>query len=349
MPEGPRNGTVCASAPPTSGARHACLDWARAVGCVAVVALHVFVTLGSYVGYDALGPVRLFVEGSLSIALGRWAVPVFLMVSGALLLDPSKDLGWERVWRYVSRMLFVLGTFGLAFCLVESALAHGGLGGPQVLEALANLVTGNSWGHLWYVYALLAVYVLTPALRRVVASAERRSMTLAMVALYMVVLAIPTLAHLAQRTIGSPLNVAPALFYYLLGWYVWAYVRLDWLTVLFGCASLAAMVAAQVLGRGELALPEYCLVAPYGMLVFSLFRRYATAEMQEFPLAQALADLSFGIYVVHPVFLHAVARLVDPLSLPVGVFELVAFVVAMAGSVVTVRLIRHVPGFSGRV
>lgn len=349
MPNRHRQHDVASGAAPSGAARIACFEWARAAGCVAVVALHVFVALCNAHGYDALGPTRLFVEATLSIVLTRWAVPVFFMVSGALLLDPAKDLGWERIWRYVSRMLFVLGTFGLAFCLVESAYNNGGLSLAVVGEALINLVTARSWGHLWYVYALLGLYALTPALRLLVTGADRRTLTLTITVLYVLVLVIPTVSHLAGNTVTLPLNLAPAVVYYLLGWYVWTYLRLDTATACAGIASLVAMIAGQWLGHGELALPEYCLVAPYGALVILLFARYARRPINEVAVADALANRSFGIYVVHPIFLHALVRFVDPLALPVGAFELLAFAVALAGSFVLVDVVRKIPGFAGRL
>lgn len=330
--------------------RVSCYEWLRACGCVAIVLLHVFVSLDNAVGYWALGYARSMVEAVVGITLARWAVPCFLMVTGALLLDPAKDVGWVRIWRYAQRMLFVLGTFGLAFCLIESVVTHGGASLAVVGEALLNVVSGRSWGHLWYVYALLGLYVLTPALRSIVAGLGPRRLAWLLAGLYAVVLVVPTAAWLGWGvTLATPVNLAPTVFYYLLGWYVHSCVKLDGRVVLAGAASLAAMIDAAFWGYGWLCLPEYCLVAPYGVLVFCCFERFATAPVESSRMGALLADHSFGIYVVHPLFLHVITRVIDPLSIPWGLYELGAFTVALVGSIVLVDLVRRIPGFAGRI
>ena len=333
----------------TRGRRVACFEWARALGCVAIVALHVYTTLWESVGRASFGPARAFVEGSLSILLGRWAVPVFLMVTGALLLDPDKDVGWERLRRYIGRMLFVLATFGLAFCLIESVYDHRAFSIAVVGEAVWHLLTAQSWGHLWYVYALLGLYALTPVLRRLTALRDRRALELVLGVLYVVVLGGMTALHVAQHTLLLRVNLLPALFYYVLGWYVWEYLQLDARTVGLGVASVAALLVCQAFDHGEMALPQYCLVAPYGVLVFLLLRRFAVRPPEEVPVVAFLADRSFGVYVVHPLFLHVLVRVLDPLAFPPGLYELLAFAVTLAGSLVLVDVVRRTPGFAERV
>lgn len=347
----PRDATkqIGAGAPPTKGARLACFEWIRAVGCVAIVLLHVFVSLHNAVGREALGPARVLAEDLVMAVFTRWAVPCFLMVSGALLLDPKRRVTWESVRRYVVRMLFVLATFGLFFCLMESAYTHRGISLGVLGEALLNLVTGNSWGHLWYVYAMVFLYALTPALRRLVRSVSDRALFVGLAAYYVVALVIPTGIWAQGIYPSTPFNLVAALFYFVLGWVVRRYFALGPVTVLAGVASLAALVVACVLGYAELTLPEFCLVAPYAVLVFLLFSTYATLPIERVPAVALLADYSFGIYVIHPLFLHVLTRVVDLLAIPVGLYELLAFALALGGSVASVWLVRRVPGFKQRI
>lgn len=330
-------------------ARIASFEWMRAVGCVAIVALHVFVSLKNAVGVSSLGPARLLAENVLVIVFGRWAVPCFLMMSGALLLDPEREVGLDRIWRYAVRMLFTLGTFGLLFCLIESVYDHKAISPSIALEAVVHLLTGKSWGHLWYVYALLGLYMLTLPLRALVARLDQRTFTLLLAAYYVAALVIPTGLWTQGEFQKSPFNIVPAVFYFALGWYVRRYVRLNSLVLGGGAISLVALLTAAVMGASGLALPEFCLIAPYAVMIFCLFRRLARRPVGEVPAAALLADYSFGIYVVHPFFLHVITHLMDPLSLPVGIYELFAFSVALAGSIATVYLVRFIPGFKGKI
>ena len=167
--------------------------------------------------------------------------------------------------------------------------------------------------------------------------------------LYVVVLGGMTALHVAQHTLLLRVNLLPALFYYVLGWYVWEYLQLDARTVGLGVASVAALLVCQAFDHGEMVLPQYCLVAPYGVLVFLLLRRFAVRPPEEVPVVALLADRSFGVYVVHPLFLHVLVRVLDPMAFPPGLYELLAFAVTLAGSLVLVDVVRRIPGFAERV
>src|SRR4051794_9413182 len=78
------------------------LDGLRVAGMVAVVLLHVSLGL---IHYRTLSPVDF--RWCLAInALTWWAVPVFVMISGALLLDPAR---WTTGAHFYRRRLARIG------------------------------------------------------------------------------------------------------------------------------------------------------------------------------------------------------------------------------------------------
>ena len=52
--------------------------------------------------------------------LVRWAVPCFLMMSGVLLLDKSKEMSLEKLKKYIYKTLLISVTFGFGFCMIEN-------------------------------------------------------------------------------------------------------------------------------------------------------------------------------------------------------------------------------------
>ena len=99
------------------------------MGALAVVALHAMRATELAPGLAAAHPSLFWVEGIAQIPLARWAVPVFFMMSGALILDPGREMPLRKVGRYIWRMAFILLTVGFAFCLMETVAknaAHGG-------------------------------------------------------------------------------------------------------------------------------------------------------------------------------------------------------------------------------
>ena len=62
------------------------LDIIRLFATIAVIILHVAASMSSF-NYSTSD----WMAGNIYFSLTRWCVPVFIMLSGILLLDPSKE------------------------------------------------------------------------------------------------------------------------------------------------------------------------------------------------------------------------------------------------------------------
>lgn len=101
----------------------------------------------------------------------RFAVPAFVFMAAGL--------AWGKPWRpgsygayLLSRARSVVLPYA-AFSLVYSAIALRLAGRPwsaYPLKALANLLMGEAWGHLYFVPVVVAVYLLAPLASRAVAA-----------------------------------------------------------------------------------------------------------------------------------------------------------------------------------
>ncbi|MBP3885468.1 MAG: acyltransferase family protein, partial [Olsenella sp.] len=284
--------------------------------------------------------------------LTRWAVPVFLMITGSLLLDPGRELGLARIGRYLWRISFVLLTVGFLFCLMESAAGAPGLT-PSALPGLAwtsfvNLLSGDSWDHLWYLYALLVLYLLTPFIRAFVRDASRRDLRTVTLAAYVLLCAVPTINGVFDTRILSFLGLGAPVAYYLAGYYAYAYLELNRRVVAAAAAALVALVAIYAIDPslgGPIALPEYGFALPLSLAVFLGLRRWLDVSLEGRPLVSLLARDSFGIYLFHPLFAHLAVRMPIATELPLLVVQLAIVVSGVVGSVVITRVLRLLPCF----
>ena len=90
-------------------------------------------------------------------ALARCAVPIFLMITGYLLLDYE-----EPFWRfYRKRCIRVLLPF-VAYCVLYLAVDH-----VPIASWLHRIYIGSVAPHFWYIYELIGIYLFLPFLRKI--------------------------------------------------------------------------------------------------------------------------------------------------------------------------------------
>ena len=128
------------------------------------------------------------------------------------------------------------------------------------------------------------------------------------------------------------------------------YLELDRRWVVAGLVSLAATIFLNVvIGWGWVVDPWRIVCAPYGLLVMLLFKRYLDVPTVGHKLVELLADYSFGIYLLHPVFQHLAVEKLNLAAYPAVPVDLAMTVVPLLLAVVAVWVLRLVPGVKGKI
>lgn len=194
------------------------VSWLRVVAILGVVLIHT-------VGGTASGPGSTStVDGWVARALDLpfiWAVPVFVMLSGALSLDPARFRGSgpylrKRVWRLVPAVV----VWNLVYLLYMALTRDGWLTGWQ--HGLSRVVQGQVAPHLYFLWIVLGLSLLSPLLVPWVARTGRREWVVAALVAY----AVPVLSTWPLGTDGARIGLThsawtwwvPYLGAYLLGW-----------------------------------------------------------------------------------------------------------------------------------
>lgn len=132
------------------------LNLARVVACLMVIFLHV----------SAAG-IGVFDEGwiysNIYDSFVRSCVPIFLMISGALMLGKNQD----ALDFYKRRFLRIFPplVFWSVFYVVWKASMGVGYGG--ILASVVAIVKGPVYYHLWYLYALVGIYLFIPFMSKI--------------------------------------------------------------------------------------------------------------------------------------------------------------------------------------
>lgn len=330
-------------------------EWCRALGALAVVLMHTLIQMSAHV-LPVVTPERMAAYELVEVLLTRWAVPVFLMISGALLLSPQKRMRPHYVWHYASRMLFVLATFGTAFAAMELYVDGTPVGWNLLWLALLRVLTAQTWDHLWYLYALLGLYVLLPALRWVVAHLSQRGLATLILTLAAVTMVVPFCTSVYQGDLPAAgelvTQYVPSVTYFLAGYYAHNYLR--WNRVAAVCGGLALVcatglaVACAFAGTqsGMYYLPYSPLCALFS-LAFFLWARHALDDrpIADHPAFACVARYSFGVYVTHVLFLHLAVRFIGFAVLPAFVAEALLFCIALACALAFSWALHRIPVF----
>ena len=173
-------------------------SYIRAIACIGVCLLHVFF---AGAGLETATETGAMISSCIRNCM-LFAVPCFVMVTGALLLDPEKKTGRGKLLRYIYRMLGVLALFTFIYEIIDEAAA-GDFSISKLFSTWFNeFIFNGSWGHVWYLYLILALYLTLPFARIIVRNVTDKEYMYLLGLLFFFMGVIPTISSLAGKTVG---------------------------------------------------------------------------------------------------------------------------------------------------
>lgn len=160
------------------------IEYIRAIAAIGVVAIH---TVYSGILYGGNKPDAFVVLFFTMIKnLLYWAVPCFGMISGILLLNPTKELNVKKIYgKYLLRICAVLLLFGSVFSWMELIFSDKKVSLSQIPKAVLLVLKYQTWEHLWYLYALISVYLILPLWRLIVKKSNNKVLLCVICAVYL--------------------------------------------------------------------------------------------------------------------------------------------------------------------
>jgi len=331
------------------------VDAARVAAILAVIAIH---TVTKLVGQRSLPESWWF--GNLVFSAARWSVPLFVMLSGALLLRADEDDDPIRFYRRrAARLLPPL----VAWTTIYLLYGHYSANNPSTLQdAVRYVLAGRPYFHLYFLYLIAGLYVIAPILRPLVALPGTRTLAIAvlvLLALGMVDDVIVVWGH--QGGVNAVTRFVPYVGYFLAGPLLARVAASKRRIVLaasvatlgiFATAVGTYLLLANVGVRNAHYLYEYLSVTtvPVTLAVFALFM-WSAPQLDRIAgrlPARALSTMAaatLGIYVIHPLVMRGLSFVglgarAFFVPLAVTVFVLATFAI----SLVVVLVLHQVPG-----
>lgn len=291
---------------------------------------------------------------SIINSFGRMGVPVFFMLSGFLLLSGSGALDIRAF--YKKRFLKLAAPF-LAWDAVYYLEGCAVRGSWAILPFFQQLVQQGSKYHLWFIYQIMGLYLLTPFLKKIVDHSSTRELLVFLA----VVLLQPTVFRLVN-VVQPVFHIAPflALVEGYVGFYLLGYLlgtrevppRLRRAIYLLGIVGMAG----GTWGNYWYSSPEK--ISFYFSEGYSVMQ-YMTAGalflfMKEYggrlprraaDWARGLAGLTFGIYFVHVLVLDLLVAAEGHLAsgVPLAGWVVINILLVIAASTCAAFLFSRLP------
>ena len=318
----------CAEAsPPRRSAAYDCL---RATACLFIILMHT--ARSTQLMYP--GRMTVLANAAASqvlIDLQYWAVPCFIMVTGALLLQPDKQIGYKKLFgKYIARVVKAIVVFGVLFAVLEAIFNPDMRSWSVFLGGVAEVFTGGTWSHMWYLYCLVGLYLLLPAYKKVAAASDERDIRYLLI-VYGAFLSVLPLLGLWNIPCGFYIHVSTIYpFWLFLGYYLsrWGEgVRRGVYGAMAAVCSLVIGVLSYARVRWGLGQLEiffsYSSILVIGQAagIAGWFFRCSREGAPRVKGALAAIDRhSFGIYLIHMAYVRLLYKYLhfDPYALGLG-------------------------------
>lgn len=281
------------------------LDALKILACFAVIMIHV--TAENWYTDDMSA---YWLVNNTYNAFAKWSVPLFVMASGALLL--ARYIPLKKLFtRYIFKMLVLVFVWGMAYwCFAARSVS------PDVLlDSLKKVLSGKVYSHLWYLFMLVGLYLITPLIRGFVKSAERAVVLYSIALLFAIQVILPyfTAEIAALGTLVKAFRLSPLseyLMYYLAGYYISTFEIKKWKRITLCALAFTTMTAIVMISdivsvrNGEpYSIYGYFSIGT-SLTAFALFSLLKQAEnflsrAKISSIISFLSPLTFGIYLVH--------------------------------------------------
>lgn len=336
------------------------VDVLRAVSMLSVVFLHT--AAGSL--RENIGSAVWHLSNVLTAVMGT-SVPVFFMISGSLVLHSPKTLSIEYTWkkRLVKMVVpFILWSLvAIAYFEAIHFYSANTIRWDIIFTKLKNAPSQATTVHLWFMYVLIPLYVLSPLIKKMLDALTRDLAKYLLLIWLLFSSVLPTVTAFLPQKYHSFLTLNPAynlnfmggyLGYFIAGYFLAAGRRRLSKKLLMGIIgvdiliiSIGTWVKTSELNqysefyKGYSRLFTLVLSIALFLLVREFFRNRRLSGKAS-GIVSFLSQISFGVYLLHNLVVDFISRKIMGLwpAESIGAL-LMAYVVILLITIVIVVLL----------
>ena len=292
------------------------LDITRIAAVLAVVMIHAsacFIT-ESKTAYE-------FAVGNIFDTISRIGVPLFIMISGALMLDEHKHssvnlLLKKNIKNLVFLLVFWSAVYDLIYHVFLPLINHKAINLKEIMIAFTH---GHI--HMWYLYMLVGLYLLLPFYRKIAKYSDRWEIKF-LLSIYFIFISLLPLTGMLELKSGFYIHVSTIYPLYLFCGYAIhkKFFEINKLTsVLLILLSTEGIFLLTIIRwkysvevMEQLWSYSSILVVMQAVGVFTLMvRTKGNVWKLAGKILNKIDDCSFGIYLIHMIFVRLVLRYME--------------------------------------
>lgn len=241
-----------------------------------------------------------------------WAVPVFFMITGYLLLGSEKELSYTIVLKkYVLRIFLALTIFSLPFAVLK---IYGETHSLSVVSVIKAYIGNESMEHLWYLYPLIGLYLVSPVLKPSLKKISDSTIVFFLSVVFFFVLLLPMISNVLNVKIAFDVPLKYHLFYFVAGYCCRILiekgkvnVKIAAIVMIASLIPIALFVFSNQSKFLEYSNPFVALMSvSIFLLVMSLPYTVKNSRLQS--VLWKVDRLCFTVYLIHPVFVQIAYR-----------------------------------------
>lgn len=331
----------------------------KALACIAVTVLHSFLAAKSLTTNVTVQGEMMSVRNSM-----MWAVPCFVMASGALLLDSNRELSMKKLFgKYMLRMAVSLVAFSFLFSLFDGILINHTSFAAICKDVFNDIFLGTGWIHMWYIYLLIGIYALLPFYKMISTNAKSNELKYLLLVYFIFMSILPFITTISGKALPFYICVFTIYpFYFFLGHALHTGIiklpkNASGLMFLI-CIGIITMLTVYAYSSTD-SSPETSskLISMLGVYSFPLYIAAAVGaygylrktKNKPVPVLDSIAaeldSCSFGIYLIHMAvlkFIYAVLKF-NPFNNGGTIAVIGVCIVTLAVSYVITKLLKFVP------
>ncbi len=324
--------------------RQLSLDLIRLASALAIILIHT-VSL-RYFDLDQLGYKNWIVSASLGW-LVIWGTPLFVMVSGYLLIGSAAKTNATDFWKKRFHKLAIPLIFWNIFYYLFNHHSSAG----SVVEFFSQLFASGTASHLYFLNIMVGLYLLTPFLTNYLSKTNLKIVV-------PILILLSAFYHYSYSFLGFPrLNnifiwFIPYLGYYLAGYLVGNLPTIKHFKIISSLIVFIFLLSIFVTRKlvfifethdqdtilvSNLSLP----VAGIALLIFYFLSHLSNNILQKHShVLLKLSNLTFGVYLIHPFWLEILKNISITSYWP---WFLSVFILAVLLSFSSVWLLSKIP------